>query len=165
MIGIDVIKVSSLNSFTLSRITRTCKDHFATSNTQRSTSERLRADTYRLVQEKDQLTNKQQASSSKNIGDRVADIDFWKSELRHETDLLVGETNALTEVSLEVFRFFVVPVKGETLHHTAMSRIWPLEHGPLLETLFSFSEFILSRMRGQKAQKLITNIFQRPRSG
>ena len=74
------------------------QDHFASSNTQRSTSERLRADTYRMVQEKDQLTNKQQASSSKNIGDRVADIDFWKSELRHETDLLVGETNALTEV-------------------------------------------------------------------
>ena len=51
------------------------------------------------VQEKDQLTSKQQATSSKNIGDRVADIDFWKSELRHETDLLVAETNALTEVS------------------------------------------------------------------
>jgi len=51
-----------------------------------------------LVQEKDQLTNKNQAQSSKDIGNRVADIDFWKSELRHETDLLVGETNALTEV-------------------------------------------------------------------
>ena len=48
------------------------------------------------------MTNKQQAASSKNIGDRVADIDFWKSELRHETDLLVAETNALTEVSLKV---------------------------------------------------------------
>lgn len=72
-----------------------------TSNTQRSTSERLRADTYRLVQEKDQLTNKNQAQSSKDIGNRVADIDFWKSELRHETDLLVGETNALTEVHLQ----------------------------------------------------------------
>ena len=71
-----------------------------TSNTFRSASERLRADTYRLVQERDQLTNKEQAHSSKNIGDRVSDIDFWKSELRHETDLLVGETNALTEVSL-----------------------------------------------------------------
>ena len=32
----------------------------------------------------------------------MADIDFWKSELRHETDLLVAETNALTEVSLKV---------------------------------------------------------------
>ena len=51
-----------------------------------------------MVQEKDQLTNKNQAQSSKDIGNRVADIDFWKSELRHETDLLVGETNALTEV-------------------------------------------------------------------
>jgi len=83
------------------------QDHFATSNTQRSTSERLRADTYRLVQEKDQLTNKQQAHSSKNIGDRIADIDFWKSELRHETDLLVGETNALTEAKKRLERALV----------------------------------------------------------
>ena len=126
MIGIDVIKVSSLSSFTLSRITRTCKDHFATSNTQRSTSERLRADTYRLVQEKDQLTNKQQASSSKNIGDRVADIDFWKSELRHETDLLVGETNALTEVSLEVFRFFLLFLSKGKLCTTQLCHVFDL---------------------------------------
>lgn len=74
------------------------QDHFLTSNTFRSSSERLRADTYRLVQEKEQLTSRDQAHTSKNIGDRVSDIDFWKSELRHETDQLVGETNALTEV-------------------------------------------------------------------
>jgi len=83
------------------------QDHFLTSNTQRSTSERLRADTYRLVQEKDQLTNKNQAQSSKDIGNRVADIDFWKSELRHETDLLVGETNALTESKKRLERALV----------------------------------------------------------
>merc|ERR1711953_1111962 len=83
------------------------QDHFATSNTQRSTSERLRADTYRLVQEKDQLTNKNQAQSSKDIGNRVADIDFWKSELRHETDLLVGETNALVESKKRLERALV----------------------------------------------------------
>ena len=79
-----------------------------TSNNQRSTSERLRADTYRLVQEKEQLTNKNQAQSSKNIGDRVADIDFWKSELRHETDLLIGETNALTEVRFLFYKNYKV---------------------------------------------------------
>ena len=96
MTGIDEIKVLWL--FTNFKSINWILDHFLTSNTQRSTSERLRADTYRLVQEKDQLTNKNQAQSSKDIGNRVADIDFWKSELRHETDLLVGETNALTEV-------------------------------------------------------------------
>lgn len=73
------------------------QDHFATSNAFRSSSERLRADTYALVQERDQLTAKNQAHSSKNIGDRANDIDFWKSELRHETELLIGETNALAE--------------------------------------------------------------------
>ena len=85
------------------------QNHFATSNTYRNASERLRADTYRLVQEKDQLTNRDQAHSSKNIGDRVSDIDFWKSELRHETDLLVGETNALTEVSRISFLLEFLP--------------------------------------------------------
>jgi len=83
------------------------QNHFATSNTFRNASERLRADTYRLVQEKDQLTNRDQAHSSKNIGDRVSDIDFWKSELRHETDLLVGETNALTESKKRLERALV----------------------------------------------------------
>ncbi|CAG5090068.1 Oidioi.mRNA.OKI2018_I69.PAR.g12451.t1.cds [Oikopleura dioica] len=73
------------------------QDHFATSNAFRASSERLRADTYALVQERDQLTAKNQAHSSKNIGDRANDIDFWKSELRHETDLLISETNALAE--------------------------------------------------------------------
>lgn len=73
------------------------QDHFATSSAFRQSSERLRADTYRLVQERDQLTAKNQAHSSKNIGDRADDIDFWKSELRHETELLVSETNALSE--------------------------------------------------------------------
>ena len=83
-----------------------------TSNTFRSASERLRADTYRLVQERDQLTNKEQAHSSKNIGDRVSDIDFWKSELRHETDLLVGETNALTEVKIYIFNL-ILPIRQD----------------------------------------------------
>lgn len=84
----------------LQRLRQFFKDHFATSNAFRASSERLRADTYALVQERDQLTAKNQAHSSKNIGDRANDIDFWKSELRHETDLLISETNALAEVSL-----------------------------------------------------------------
>ena len=35
----------------------------------------------------------------KPLRDKVSDIDFWKSELRHENDLLVGETNSLQEVN------------------------------------------------------------------
>ena len=58
------------------------------------------------MQERDQLTAKNQAHSSKNIGDRANDIDFWKSELRHETELLIGETNALAEVTIVSFLSF-----------------------------------------------------------
>ena len=97
------------------------QDHFMTSNTFRSASERLRADTYRLVQERDQLTNKEQAHSSKNIGDRVSDIDFWKSELRHETDLLVGETNALTEV--KIYKFYFIKITNSSRRKNGSSAL------------------------------------------
>ncbi|CAG5107171.1 Oidioi.mRNA.OKI2018_I69.chr1.g3187.t1.cds [Oikopleura dioica] len=80
------------------------QDHFATSDAFRASSERLRADTYALVQERDQLTAKNQAHSTKNIDDRANDIDFWKSELRHETELLISETSSLSQQKKQLER-------------------------------------------------------------
>ncbi|XP_061455211.1 tektin-5 [Rhineura floridana] len=56
---------------------------------------RLNADSGRLMQDKDQLTRQQQEDSGKNIGQRLADIDFWRSELTYELERLLTETRAL----------------------------------------------------------------------
>ena len=47
----------------------------------RSAAERLRSETIRLAREKDERTFKNNAESSKRIGERISDIEFWKSEL------------------------------------------------------------------------------------
>ncbi len=52
----------------------------------------------------DQLTFRTQRETSKNLGERVNNITFWKSELQHETDNQVAETNALTEVKKRLER-------------------------------------------------------------
>ncbi|NXN94402.1 TEKT3 protein, partial [Rhinopomastus cyanomelas] len=60
-------------------------------------AERLRVDTSRMIQDKYQQTKKTQAESTKNLGLRVNDIEFWRSELCHELNEMIGETNALTD--------------------------------------------------------------------
>lgn len=56
---------------------------------------RLNADSARMIQDKEQLTRQQQENSEKNIGQRLADIDFWRSELSYELERLLTETRAL----------------------------------------------------------------------
>ncbi|XP_058013674.1 tektin-5 [Ahaetulla prasina] len=56
---------------------------------------RLNADSARLMQDKDQLTRQQQEDSGKNLGQRLADIDFWRSELIYELERLLHDTRAL----------------------------------------------------------------------
>ncbi|XP_009672204.2 tektin-3 isoform X1 [Struthio camelus] len=78
--------------------------NYKESETSRHSAERLRVDTSRMIQDKDQQTRKTQAESTKNLGERVNDIEFWKSELRHELDEMIGETNALTDMKRRLER-------------------------------------------------------------
>lgn len=78
--------------------------NFQESNTSRHNSERLRVDTSRLIQDKYQQTRKTQADSTHNLGERVNDIGFWKSEIIHELDAMIGETNELTDVKKKLER-------------------------------------------------------------
>ncbi|XP_062447655.1 tektin-3 [Rhea pennata] len=78
--------------------------NYKESETSRHSAERLRVDTSRMIQDKDQQTKKTQAESTKNLGERVNDIEFWKSELRHELDEVIGETNALTDMKKRLER-------------------------------------------------------------
>ncbi|KFQ93210.1 Tektin-5, partial [Nipponia nippon] len=56
---------------------------------------RLNADAMRLMQDKDQLTYQMQEDSRRNLGERISNIDFWRSELIYELECLLKETQAL----------------------------------------------------------------------
>ncbi|GCC27285.1 hypothetical protein chiPu_0005709 [Chiloscyllium punctatum] len=74
------------------------------SESYRHNAEKLRADTVRLIQNKENITKKTQFETNKNLGERVNDIMFWKSELAHETEQMIGETNSLIEVKKRLER-------------------------------------------------------------
>lgn len=78
--------------------------HYSQSESSRKSAERLRKDTIRLIQDKNQLTRRTQETSSKNIGERLNSIIFWKSELSHEIDNMVSEITALAEVKRRLER-------------------------------------------------------------
>lgn len=80
------------------------QSNYRESESSRKSAERLRRDTIRLMQEKEQLTRRTQENTSKNIGERLNDIVFWKSELSHEIDNMVTETAALGEVKKRLER-------------------------------------------------------------
>ncbi|KAI8501191.1 regulation of brood size [Branchiostoma belcheri] len=71
--------------------------NYKQSDSTRNSAERLRMDTARMVHDEDQRTNRTQEVSSKAMGERVADIHFWKNELNHEIEQQVAETNSLVE--------------------------------------------------------------------
>ncbi|KAK3748289.1 hypothetical protein RRG08_039541 [Elysia crispata] len=82
----------------------TCNDWMASnqgsylaSDRVRGGSERLRMDTSRLCREYDDRMMRNQAAVGKRLGERLGDINFWKSELNNELDQLISETNALNE--------------------------------------------------------------------
>ncbi|XP_058477381.1 tektin-3 [Solea solea] len=98
------------------------QSNYMESESSRKSAERLRRDTMRLMQDKEQLTRRTQEKSSKNIGERLSDIVFWKSELSHEIDNMVTEIAALTEVKRRLERALAetegpLQVSQECLYH------------------------------------------------
>lgn len=80
------------------------QNNYRESESSRKSAERLRRDTVRLIQDRNQLTRRTQENSSKNIGERLSSIVFWKSELSHELDGMVTEITALAEVKRRLER-------------------------------------------------------------
>lgn len=74
------------------------QNQYRDSESSRKSAERLRRDTVRLMQDKEQQTRRTQEDTSKNLGQRLNDIVFWRSELSHELDNVVAETAALGDV-------------------------------------------------------------------
>lgn len=71
--------------------------NYLSSDRVRSTAERLRLDTVRLCRETDDKTRRTQSDVGKRLGERIGDIQFWKTELSNETDNMIAEINALQE--------------------------------------------------------------------
>nr|KAF6491213.1 tektin 5 [Molossus molossus] len=59
---------------------------------------RLLGDSVRLMQDKDQLTQQMQEGTCRNLGQRLSDIGFWKSELSYELERLLSENRSLDTV-------------------------------------------------------------------
>lgn len=59
---------------------------------------RLTGDTMRLAQDKEQLTRQMQEGTSWNLGQRLSDIGFWKSELCYELDRLLAEKRSMETI-------------------------------------------------------------------
>jgi len=73
------------------------QSNYMSSDRVRSGSERVRLDTVRLCRETDEKTKRSQHDVGKKLGERLGDIQFWKTEVTNETDCMITEINALQE--------------------------------------------------------------------
>ena len=69
--------------------------NYMASDRVRGGSERVRMDTSRLVREVDDKTKRTQGDVGKKLGDRIGDIQFWKTEVQNETDNMITEIESL----------------------------------------------------------------------
>lgn len=112
---------------------RSNQNNYRESESSRKSAERLRRDTFRLMQDREQLTRRTQENTSKNIGERLNDIVFWRSELSHEIDNMVTEIAALSEVKRRLERALAetegplqVRVEGIYFSGCVLFQIFPL---------------------------------------
>ncbi|NXF08716.1 TEKT3 protein, partial [Smithornis capensis] len=78
--------------------------NYKESETTRHNAERLRADLNRTIKDVYQQAKRAQGESTKNLGERVSDIEYWKSELCMELDAMIKETNLLTDMQKRLER-------------------------------------------------------------
>ncbi|KAM3859444.1 tektin-3 [Diretmus argenteus] len=131
------------------------QNNYRESESSRNSAERLRKDTIRMMQDKEQLTRRTQENTSKNIGERLSNIVFWKAELNHEIDNMVTEIATLTEVKRRLERALAetegpLQVSQECLYHREKRMSIDLVHDGVEKDLIKEVEVIRScqeRMR------------------
>ncbi|XP_068162073.1 tektin-3 [Antennarius striatus] len=131
------------------------QNNYRESESSRKSAERLRKDTIRLMQDREQLTRRTQENTSKNIGERLNDIVFWRSELSHEIDNMVTEISVLAEVKRRLERALAetegpLQVSQECLYHREKRMSIDLVHDNVEKGLIKEVEVIKScqeRMR------------------
>ncbi|CAF4857936.1 unnamed protein product [Rotaria sp. Silwood1] len=70
----------------------------------RAAAERLRSDAIRLAREKDEQSFKNNAESSKRLGERINDIEYWKGELEKTKDKMKHKIDDVESKRREVER-------------------------------------------------------------
>jgi len=77
--------------------------NYVASDKARSGAERIRLDAVRLCREANDKTTRTQNDVGRRLGDRIGDIEYWKTEIHSETDLMMTEIDALsrTKAALE----------------------------------------------------------------
>ncbi|KAL2078685.1 hypothetical protein ACEWY4_026370 [Coilia grayii] len=131
------------------------QSNYRESESSRNSAERLRRDTLRLMQDKEQLTRRTQETTSRNLGERLNDITFWRAELSHEVDNMVTEIAALVEVKRRLERALAetespLQVAQECLYHREKRMSIDLVHDDVEKDLIREVETIKScqeRMR------------------
>uniref|UniRef100_A0A8D2MZG4 Tektin n=1 Tax=Zonotrichia albicollis TaxID=44394 RepID=A0A8D2MZG4_ZONAL len=78
--------------------------NYKESETTRHNAERLRADLTRTIKDVYQQAKRTQGESTKNLGERINDIEYWKSELCIELDAMIRETNSLMDMQKRLER-------------------------------------------------------------
>lgn len=73
------------------------QSNYLHSDRARSCSEKVRFNSERLAREVDEKTKRAQSDVGKRLGERLGDINFWKTEIAHETDEMLQEINDLVE--------------------------------------------------------------------
>ncbi|KAM6951631.1 tektin-3 [Aplochiton taeniatus] len=129
--------------------------NYRESESWRHSAERLRRDTVRLLHDKEQLTRRTQETTSRNLGERLNDIVFWRSELSHEVGGVVSEIAALAEVKRRLERALTetegpLQVSQECLYHREKRMSIDLVHDGVEKDLIKEVEVIKScqeRMR------------------
>ncbi|KAK9502781.1 hypothetical protein O3M35_011487 [Rhynocoris fuscipes] len=82
-------------------------NHYNESDTNRNFSERLRADSVRIMRTTDEKTASAQRDSGRRLGERITDITFWRNELTTELEKLIGETNLLSDTRRAVEKAYI----------------------------------------------------------
>ncbi|KAM5198288.1 tektin-4 isoform 1-T1 [Hipposideros larvatus] len=72
-----------------------CYAHYHQAFADRDQSERQRHESLQLAAETQTLAQRTQEDSTRKVGERLQDMHCWKSELQHEVDELVAETDRL----------------------------------------------------------------------
>ncbi|NXN48680.1 TEKT5 protein, partial [Rynchops niger] len=129
---------------------------------------RLNADSMRLMQNKDQLTYLMQENSRRSLGERITNIDFWRSELIYELESLLTETQAL-ETAKQRLKLAADALQGplktalECLYHREMRKGIDLVHDDVEKNLikevdaFKDCQEILTKLAEKINQQLGIN--------
>jgi len=92
----------SLNDWNTANVT-----NYVASDKARSSAERVRLDAVRLCREANDKTTRTQNDVGRRLGDRIGDIEYWKTEVRNETDQMITEIDALTRAKAALEKMIV----------------------------------------------------------